>query len=183
MPGSTGDSPSPACGVDASGRAWRLVPAACQAVLAAAFLLSGASKFTRPEVFLDHLTERVGLAFPIALALASILPALELVCGLCLMLNYAVREAAALLTGLLVIFIGYLLVLGGKGDCHCFIITRATSTSPWWWPIIRNLLLLGCCVPLLWRLPSSGGPSPALVSEDRKPEDVVHHVQDNDHRE
>ncbi|OAI54003.1 hypothetical protein AYO44_03730 [Planctomycetaceae bacterium SCGC AG-212-F19] len=116
-----------------------------------AFLLSGASKFARPEVFLDQLTESLGLWFPLALALASMLPALELVCGLCLALNYAVREAAAILTGLLVIFLAYLVIVGSKGDCHCFIFYRLTSTNFWWWPIVRNLILLGCCIPVLRR--------------------------------
>lgn len=187
MSGSTGDCPLPACGAKRASCFGPVVRAGCQGGLALTFLLSGASKFARPEMLLDQLTERVGLSFPGGVALASLLPALELVCGLCLALNVAVREAAAVLAALLLVFIGYLFVFGGTGDCQCFVFSRATHTNPWWGPIVRNGFLLGCCVPVVrgaasrgrWRW--FGRPLPALVGKDGEADNIVQHVEHDHH--
>jgi hypothetical protein len=134
----------------------------CQAILAAAFLLSGASKFIAPEAFLDHLAVRVGLWPALAWAVAAFLPALELTCGLCLAMNCAVREATSILGGLLLLFLGYLL-FHGAGDCPCFLFARASDARPWW-SMARNVLLLCCCLPLTRRSKPSL-PAPRLPDQ------------------
>jgi uncharacterized membrane protein YphA (DoxX/SURF4 family) len=120
-------------------------------ILAAVFLMSGASKLIDPAAFADRLVLHDGLPSRWALAIAAVLPWLELVCGLCLALGYAGREAAAILTVLLVGLVGYSLLHLGDADCRCFFFPQLTATTPWWWPPLRNLLLLGSSIVVVSR--------------------------------
>ena len=123
-----------------------LAAALCLVVLAAVFVLSGASKVLNQSAFADRLILRDGISEGWAAAIAATLPWLELVCGLCLALGYAVREAAAILAVTLVVLLGYTLTHLGDSDCGCFLFLQSVSALPWWWPPARNLLLLGCSV-------------------------------------
>jgi uncharacterized membrane protein YphA (DoxX/SURF4 family) len=120
--------------------------ALCLVIPAAVFLMSGATKLADPAGFADRLVLHDGLPSAWALAIAAILPWVELVCGLCLGLGYAVREAAAILGVLLIALLGYSLFHLGDSDCRCFFFPQVLTTTPWWWPPLRNLLLLACSV-------------------------------------
>jgi uncharacterized membrane protein YphA (DoxX/SURF4 family) len=148
MLGSTVDSPSPDCATSepTPGRLAKAFRALCLIVLAAVFLMSGASKLIDPAAFADRLVLHDGLPPVWALGIAAVLPWLELVCGLCLALGYTVREAAAILGVLLVALLGYSLFHLGDADCHCFFFPQLMAKTPWWWPPLRNLLLLVCSI-------------------------------------
>src|SRR5262249_50768217 len=117
----------------------------CRYVLAAVFLMAAITKITDLSGFTDEMVLHSGLPYYPALALAAILPWLELTCGVCLALGYAVREAASILVLLLLALLCYSLTHLGQTDCHCFLFP--TRTPEWmWWPTIRNSLLLACAL-------------------------------------
>lgn len=153
MLGSTVDSPAPDCatGKPGPGRLARIFRALCLVALAAVFVLSGASKLLHQSAFADRLILRDGMPATWAVAIAATLPWLELICGLCLALGYAVREAAAILAVVLVGLLGYTLTHLGDSDCGCFLFLQSVSAMPWWWPPVRNLLLLGCSIAVARR--------------------------------
>ncbi len=140
MSGSTVDCPSP---VPATRR---LLTGACRAVLAVVFLMAGAAKVTDLPGFADRVVLHTELPQTLAWGVARFLPWLELTCGLCLAVGYAVREAGAILTILLVLFLGYALLHRGEADCGCFVFPRVVPESFAWWPALRNGLLLMCAV-------------------------------------
>jgi uncharacterized membrane protein YphA (DoxX/SURF4 family) len=134
----------------------------CRYVLAAVFLMAALSKILDPNEFsarLDH----SGLPDKITIVVAVILPWLELVCGLCLALGVAVREAATLLSAFLILFLIHSLLRYGEGDCGCFLFptpesfttpgfpTRESFTTPGWWPPARDFLFLLCGLRLICR--------------------------------
>jgi uncharacterized membrane protein YphA (DoxX/SURF4 family) len=153
MLGSIVDSPSPesAASEPKPGPLVKTFRALCLVILVAVFLMSGASKLIDPAAFADRLVLHDGLPSPWALAIAAVLPWLELVCGLCLAVGYAVREAAAILAVLLVALLGYSLFHLGDSDCRCFFFPQLLPATPWWWPPLRNLLLLACSVAVARR--------------------------------
>ncbi len=131
----------------------------CRYALAAVFLIAALSKITDLAGFEDFLTLHTHLPYPIAWATAHYLPWLELTCGLCLALGYAVREAA-LLTGLLLaLFLAFALTAPIETDCHCLVFPGGSSTFSLHRLLVRNALLLAASVFLAWRR------SPAQVSE------------------
>src|SRR5262249_39735497 len=142
MSGITADCPSLECASKPAAGRWTAVfRAGCLWTLAAVFLMSGISKVIDPAAFLDRLIVHAGLAPTPALLIASFLPWLELIGGLCLALGCAVREAAALLMLLLCILLGYTLTHLSSADCGCFLFPALTTSTAWWWPPLRNLLL------------------------------------------
>jgi uncharacterized membrane protein YphA (DoxX/SURF4 family) len=114
-------------------------------LLAIVFLAAGASKLLDLSQFVDRLVVHSPLRAEIARAAALFLPWLELTCGVCLAVGYAVREAATIVAVLLLMFLGYSLFFRIEGDCGCFIIPQWTAAH-WWWTPLRNLLLLPCAV-------------------------------------
>jgi hypothetical protein len=91
------------------------------------------------------------LPYSVGLGVATVLPWLELTCGACLLAGYAVREAALLLAILLTALLGYSLLRGSEADCGCFVFPRLQEHTVWWWPALRNGLLLLCAVRTAWR--------------------------------
>src|SRR5438105_3986672 len=75
----------------------RLLPVLCRFVLAAVFLLAGAAKVMDQQAFADQLLLHSSLPSWVGWLTAAWLPWLELTCGLCLALGYAVRESAAMI--------------------------------------------------------------------------------------
>jgi uncharacterized membrane protein YphA (DoxX/SURF4 family) len=113
------------------------------------FLAAAATKLTALPAFEERVVLRVGLPREVTLPTARFLPWLELTCGLCLALGWAVREAA-LLTGLLLfLFLAYPLHGAGDGDCGCFVVP-GMQDAPEWWPAVRNVVLLLCSVRVAW---------------------------------
>jgi uncharacterized membrane protein YphA (DoxX/SURF4 family) len=117
----------------------------CRWIVAAAFLMSGVTKVTDLRGFADELILRSPLPYTLAVIAAAFLPWLELTCGLCLALGYAVREAAVLLCGLLVLFLCYSATHMSADECGCFLFPKL-ATLPSWWLLVRDALLLACAV-------------------------------------
>jgi putative oxidoreductase len=143
------DSPPPAPGAERL--AWRALTWACRWALAVVFLMAALTKLGDLTAFTDRVVLRSGLPHTLAVVVAAYLPWLELTCGLCLALRVMQREAAALLALLLLVFLGQALLRPIEADCGCFFFPGPTASGPAWWPIVRNLLLLGaamraCCV-------------------------------------
>lgn len=116
----------------------------CRYVLAIVFLMAALTKVVALPQFADRLESHSGLPRTLALTAAAVLPWLELTCGVCLALGYAVREAALLLSVLLVGLLAWALWHVGADDCGCFLFHRALPAPPAWWPPVRNALLLLC---------------------------------------
>ena len=90
------------------------------------------------------------LSFSIIRIVVTILPWLELTCGLCLILGRAVRESALIITLLLSLFIAQALVFR-NADCHCFFFPSFAPAFAWWWHPLRDALLLSCSLYLVCR--------------------------------
>lgn len=142
MNGTSADCPPPDSAAKRPVRKTALLAVGCRWVLAVVFLMAAVTKITDLPGFADQLVVHAGLSSALSLGLAYVLPWLELTCGLCLVFGYAVREAALLLTLLLLPLLGYTLARLGDSDCGCFFFPRVVQTVPWWWPPVRNLLLL-----------------------------------------
>jgi putative oxidoreductase len=153
MNGISTDSPAPAPDGKPTRLGWVAVSRwVCRYILAAVFLMAALSKILDLATFSDRLVLHSGLPYRIAVVVALILPWLELVCGLCLALGIAVREAATLLSALLILFLAHSLLRYGEGDCGCFLFpTPPAFDLRGWWPPLRDLMLLLCGTRLMLR--------------------------------
>ncbi|HOW29040.1 MAG TPA: MauE/DoxX family redox-associated membrane protein [Elusimicrobiota bacterium] len=78
--------------------------------------------------------------------LAFVLPWLEIFCGMLLLSGRFLRPVSAVVGGLLLIFVGAILVSIVRGldiDCGCFEIPFLGSGKVGWFPVFRNVILLG----------------------------------------
>ncbi|HLJ95923.1 MAG TPA: MauE/DoxX family redox-associated membrane protein [Gemmataceae bacterium] len=132
-------------------RFFRLVSAVCRWTLGVVFLMAGVTKVTDLQGFADQVLVHSGLPSSIGRVVAAGLPWLELTCAACLLAGYAVREAAALLAILLILLLAYSLLHENERDCACFVFPTAKALAVWWWPPVRNGLLLLCALRTAWR--------------------------------
>jgi hypothetical protein len=121
-----------------------MVTLVCRYLLAALFLAAAITKITDLTTFENQVLLHSSLPYPVGLAVVVVLPWLELVCGACLALGRAVREAALLSAVLLIFFSSYSLVYRTGPDCYCFFVGPAVASPGWWWPPLRNVLFLLC---------------------------------------
>ncbi len=128
----------------------RLVNLFCRYLLAAVFLAAAVTKITDLAAFENQVLLHSNLPYAVGVAVVVILPWLELVCGICLALGHAVREAAAVIAVLLVLFIAYSLAFRTGPDCHCFFVRLPLAETGWWWPPLRNLIFLLCSLRVAW---------------------------------
>jgi uncharacterized membrane protein YphA (DoxX/SURF4 family) len=131
-------------------RGWKslILTTACRYVLAAVFLAAALTKITDADTFRDHVLDQAHLPLTVARLVIWILPWLELTCGACLALGYAVREAALLVSILLVLFTIHALANWTETDCGCFLTPVLQPGFPWW-PPLRNCLLLASGVGVM----------------------------------
>jgi uncharacterized membrane protein YphA (DoxX/SURF4 family) len=122
----------------------------CRWVLAGVFLMAGVTKVTDLHGFADDVVRHSGLPYSVGLVVAAVLPWLELTCAACLLAGYAVREAALLLAILLTLLLVYSLLHLNEPDCACFVFPKPRALAVWWWPPVRNILLLLCAVRTAW---------------------------------
>jgi len=111
--------------------------------------MAAVTKITDLEAFRQRVLDEAHLPSEVARVAIAVLPWLELTCGACLALGYAVREAALLVSVLLVLFIVHALLNITETDCGCFL-TPLPEPALAWWPPVRNALLLACAVRALW---------------------------------
>jgi uncharacterized membrane protein YphA (DoxX/SURF4 family) len=120
-----------------------LVRAACRWILAILFLMAGVSKVTDLAAFEDVVRLHSPAPTIVGRVVAAWLPWLELTCGACLALGYAVRETASILSVVLAGLLVYTLLYPDVGQsCGCFVFPVKVETVPPWWPPVRNALLL-----------------------------------------
>jgi uncharacterized membrane protein YphA (DoxX/SURF4 family) len=112
--------------------------------------MAAVTKITSPEEFRQRILDDAHLPLLLARIVIWVLPWLELTCGACLVLGYAVREAALLTCILLVLFTIHFFTNASQADCGCFLTPLATPAVSWL-PPLRNLLLLGCSVGVMWK--------------------------------
>lgn len=129
---------------------FRVLHLGCRYLLAAVFLMAGASKLTDLAAFENYLLLHAGLPETPAWLVAHFLPWLELICGCCLALGYAVREAALLTALLLLVFLIHGLLRPTEVDCHCGLFPGLRPPAFWWWVPVRNALLLVPNLHIFW---------------------------------
>ena len=123
-------------------RTVRALTTAARYLVGGVFLLAALSKITDLAGFEDRLILRGELPAWVVWPLVYILPWLELTCGLCLVLRYAVREAALLTCLLLAAFLVFGLWHGSDADCGCLLIPGLPRDMPAWWFPVRDGVLL-----------------------------------------
>ena len=82
---------------------------------------------------------------------AMFLPWLELVCGICLIINRWPRGSALIVTGLMVVFmaaLGYNIYRGIDVNCGCFTLSEEAPGSMWLY-MVRDVLFLGMAIVVL----------------------------------
>jgi putative oxidoreductase len=102
-------------------------------VLAGVFIYAGATKAHDVAGFAGQIANYKILPYAWNYLVASILPYLELLCGMLLLLNRRVRPAVLVLFALNIVFILALSSAIARGfdiDCGCFKPDSETSTSP-----------------------------------------------------
>lgn len=127
----------------------RALRTGCRFVLAAVFLMAALTKITDLAGFEDQVILHAGLPAPLDIVAIAVLPWLELICGMCLALAYARREAALITTILLAVFLVHGVINYSERDCGCFLFPNLLPPSqPWWLPARNTLLLAGSI--LVW---------------------------------
>jgi uncharacterized membrane protein YphA (DoxX/SURF4 family) len=132
--------------------------AVCRYVLACAFLMAAVTKITDMHGFADLMQTRSGLAYWPALLTAAFLPWLELTCAACLLSGKAVREAATVLAAVLVALLLFSLTHLREPDCGCWVFPKIGTETVWWWPPLRNGILLLCSTAVAWNRSSARPP-------------------------
>jgi hypothetical protein len=121
-------------------------------LLGALFLLAGGLKFLDPAAFAQEIDRYQLVPWWICAILALFLPSLEICVGLGLLTRRFSRGALAWTIGLLALFSVALLSAMLRGlsiDCGCF--GRVWQSTGTFWPLVRNLVLLGMTFFLWWQ--------------------------------
>ena len=114
-------------------------------LLAAVFIYAAWSKLQDPALFSDVIKSYKLVPSLLAGWMALVLPPLEMIAGVMLLVSKWSREAALVISGMLVVFIVGLAqawVRGLEIDCGCFGSSEPGSAPPLWLDIIRDLGLL-----------------------------------------
>ncbi len=123
-------------------------------IVGLAFVVASLHKIVHPAEF-AQIVYSYGLFPDLTINLiAIVMPFVEFTTGLALMAGIYPRAAAAIVNGLLVVFmliIAFNLIRGHDFDCGCFptFITRLYADSPVSM-LIRNTVLLVCSLPVLF---------------------------------
>jgi Methylamine utilisation protein MauE len=121
-------------------------------LLGALFLLAGGLKILDPAAFAVEIEHYQLVPWWSCALLALFLPWLEICVGIGLLAQPVWRGALAWATGLLLLFSAALLSAMLRGlsiDCGCF--GRVWQSTGTFWPLIRNLVLLGMVFLLWWQ--------------------------------
>lgn len=123
-------------------------------VLAVLFALAGGLKLLDPAAFAVEINRYQLIPWWGCALLALFLPWLEICVGIGLLTRSFSRGALAWITALLVVFSLALLSALLRGlsiDCGCF--GRIWQSTGTFWPLVRNVVLLGMTGLLWWQLP------------------------------
>ena len=122
-------------------------------VLAVLFALAGGLKLLDPAAFAVEINRYQLIPWWGCALLALFLPWLEICVGIGLLTRSFSRGALAWITALLVVFSLALLSALLRGlsiDCGCF--GRIWQSTGTFWPLVRNVVLLGMTGLLWWQL-------------------------------
>jgi putative oxidoreductase len=128
------------------------VALALRIVFAGLFVLAGALKLLDPAAFAMEINRYQLIPWWSCALLALLLPWLEIFVGIALLTRWFSRGALAWVTALLIVFSLALLSAMLRGlsiDCGCF--GRVWQSTGTFWPLLRNLVLLGMTVFLWWK--------------------------------
>ena len=113
------------------------------------FLYSGATKLFQPLEFARNIAAYEMLPFFANVLLAATLPWVECICGLLLLIGWKTRPAAALVVGMMSVFLlalGWAMSHGLTIDCGCFKVGVSGDPPPLWTAMIRDLGLLALSI-------------------------------------
>lgn len=134
----------------------------CRIVLGAVFVYASWDKILDPGAFARIITNYQIVSSGIGNLSALFLPWLELVCGICLIINCWSRASAIIITGLMIVFmaaLGYNIYRGMDINCGCFTLTENAPGSMWF-DLIRDALFLSMALGIvLHRSPEEQKPS------------------------
>jgi putative oxidoreductase len=128
------------------------VALALRIVLAGLFVLAGVLKVLDPAAFAVEIDHYQLIPWWSCALLALFLPWLEICMGIALLTRWFSRGALAWVTALLVVFslaLSSAMLRGLSIDCGCF--GRVWHSTGTFWPLVRNLVLLGMTVVLWWK--------------------------------
>jgi uncharacterized membrane protein YphA (DoxX/SURF4 family) len=110
------------------------------------FVMAAAGKLRDPIKFMGGMDQYGLIHGPILPLGAVAIPGIELLAGLCLLLGFRTRAAAAVISGLLLVFIGAMLAAMRKGlelDCSCFDLLGVDPSMAALTPATLNAVLAG----------------------------------------
>jgi uncharacterized membrane protein YphA (DoxX/SURF4 family) len=116
----------------------------CRLLLGAVFVAASWSKILDPAGFAVIIANYQIVPPGVGQLAALFLPWLEMVCGLCLLINRWVQGAAHVVAVLMVVFmgaLGYNMARGMDVTCGCFTLTDDAPASMWLY-MIRDIILL-----------------------------------------
>src|ERR1700730_6864508 len=128
------------------------VALALRIVLSGLFILAGVLKLLDPAAFAVEISRYQLIPWWSCALLALLLPWLEICMGIALLTRWFSRGALAWVTALLIVFSLALLSAMLRGlsiDCGCF--CRVWASTGTFWPLLRNLVLLGMTAFLWWK--------------------------------
>lgn len=135
----------------------------CRVVLGIVFVYASWDKIIDPAAFSRIIANYQIVSDGMGNLTALILPWLELVCGICLIINRWPRGSALIVTGLMVVFmaaLGYNIYRGIDVSCGCFTLTEDAPGSMWLY-MLRDILFLGMAIGIV--LHRKAEPKPSYV--------------------
>ena len=134
---------------------------ALSVIVGAVFIYAGVLKAWNPFSFADDIEHFRILSWPLGIRLAFYLPWLEILCGLGLIVGWLRSGATAILTGLMVVFIGATIAAKARGlnlDCGCFgSVGKGLSFTS---HLLIDFALLASLLVLWFRNAKAGGDQP-----------------------
>lgn len=124
----------------------------CRLVLGIVFIVSALGKLLDPPDFAHAAAAFRILPAQTVNLFAMIMPWVEMICGALLIVNRKVPAAALILASLNVVFIAVIvsaMVRGLDIDCGCFSLLAKEKAGLSIWLIVRDLVFLALCLPLL----------------------------------
>ena len=114
---------SPLIGARRSRSPWRFLVPTLAALIGGLFIYAGVLKAWDPVKFATDIQNFRILPWPLSVRMAFYLPWLEIICGAALLFGWLRNGALAILTSLMVIFLGATIAARVRGidlDCGCF---------------------------------------------------------------
>jgi uncharacterized membrane protein YphA (DoxX/SURF4 family) len=126
--------------------------------LGAVFVYASWDKILDPAAFAQGIANYQIVSSRVGTLAAQFLPWLELVCGICLILNCWVQGTALVVALLMLIFmsaLGYNIFRGVDISCGCFTLAQEAPASMWWYMARDSLLLAMAAGVMRYRYPDS----------------------------